>query len=66
MQGGGREPKILVKACLTPNRIKKRQNGRRFKQNGEPAFTLTAADRNGILIDDGTSIAIRKLTPLEC
>ena len=66
MQGDGREPKILVKACLTPNRIKKRQNGRRFKQNGEPAFTLTAADRNGILIDDGTSIAIRKLTPLEC
>lgn len=66
MQGGGLEPKILVKACLTPNRIKKRQNGRRFKQNGEPAFTLTAADRNGILIDDGTSIAIRKLTPLEC
>lgn len=66
MQGGGREPKILVKACLTPNRIKKRQNGRRFKQNGEPAFTLTAADRNGILIYDGTSIAIRKLTPLEC
>ena len=66
MQGGGLEHKILVKACLTPNRIKKRQNGRRFKQNGEPAFTLTAADRNGILIDDGTSIAIRKLTPLEC
>ena len=66
MQGGGLEPKILVKACLTPNRIKKRQNGRLFKQNGEPAFTLTAADRNGILIDDGTSIAIRKLTPLEC
>lgn len=66
MQGRGREPKILVKACLTPNRIKKRQNGRRFKQNGEPAFTLTAVDRNGVLIDDGTSIAIRKLTPLEC
>lgn len=66
MQGGGLEPKILVKACLTPNRIKKRQNGRRFKRNGEPAFTLTAVDRNGVLIDDGTSIAIRKLTPLEC
>lgn len=66
MQGGGREPKILVKACLTPNRIEKRQNGRRFKLNGEPSFTLTAEDRHGVLIDDGTSIAIRKLTPLEC
>lgn len=66
MQGGNRQSQIIVRPCLTPERMKKRQNGRRFKQNGEPAFTLTAADRNGILIDDGTSIAIRKLTPLEC
>ena len=26
MQGGGREPKILVKPCLTPDRINKRQH----------------------------------------
>lgn len=81
MQGGGREPKIMViddqgrknkkispkqvvptlraqshgnepKVCipvLTPDRSNKRQNGRRFKTNGEPMFTLTAQDRHGVL-----------------
>lgn len=62
MQGGGREPKIAI-PVLTPDRIKKRQNGRRFKTNGEPAFTLTGQDRHGILTND---LRIRKLTPLEC
>jgi DNA (cytosine-5)-methyltransferase 1 len=47
---------------LTPDRIKKRQNGRRFKTNGEESFTLTAQDKHGIF--DGTRI--RRLTPLEC
>ena len=65
-QGDEHKPKIIVKACLTPNRIKKRQNGRRFKENNEPAFTLTVADRNGVLLDDGNTVAIRKLTPREC
>ncbi len=46
---------------LTPHRAK-RQNGRRMKENGESAFTLTAQDRHGVLTDLG----IRKLTPLEC
>ena len=35
---------------LTPERANKRQNGRRFKENGEPAFTLTAQDRHGVAI----------------
>lgn len=35
---------------LTPNRIEKRQNGRRFKKDGEEMFTLTAQDRHGIMI----------------
>nr|UVY09658.1 MAG: C-5 cytosine-specific DNA methylase [Bacteriophage sp.] len=35
---------------LTPNRVEKRQNGRRFKKNGEPMFTLTAQDRHGVAI----------------
>lgn len=65
MQGGNRQPKILVKACLTPFREHKRQNGRRFKANNEPAFTVTASDLNGVLIATD-SVAIRKLTPLEC
>lgn len=64
--GGGLEPKIAVRACLTPDRAKKRQNGRRFKENGEPAFTVTVADRNGVMLKNGDVVAIRKLTPREC
>ena len=44
----------------------KRKNGRRFKENNEPAFTLTVADRNGVLLDDENTVAIRRLTPREC
>src|SRR5699024_3664583 len=32
----------------------KRQNGRRFKEDGEPMFTLTAQDRHGIAIREAT------------
>ncbi|MCC4370521.1 DNA cytosine methyltransferase [Limosilactobacillus reuteri] len=66
MQGGSREPKILVEPCLTPDRVNKRQNGRRFKDNDEPIFTITTADRHGVLLSNGKTYAIRKLTPLEC
>lgn len=38
---------------LTPERIVKRQNGRRFKTNGEPSFTITAQDRHGVVIQVG-------------
>lgn len=38
----------IVIPCLTPDRGEKRQNGRRFKDNGEPSFTLTGLDRHGI------------------
>jgi DNA (cytosine-5)-methyltransferase 1 len=37
-------------AVLTPDREKKRQNGRRIKEPGEPSFTLTAQDRHGVAI----------------
>lgn len=33
---------------LTPDRAKKRQNGRRFKGDGDPMFTLTSQDRHGV------------------
>lgn len=33
---------------LAPDRAEKRQNGRRFKENGEPMFTLTSQDRHGV------------------
>ena len=49
--GGDREPKIIsARACLTPDREEKRQNGRILKDEGEPAFTLTSQDCHGVLI----------------
>jgi len=39
-----------------------RQNGRRMKEDGEPAFTCTAQDQHGVF--DGARI--RRLTPTEC
>ena len=35
---------------LTPDRTNKRQNGRRFKEDGDPQFTLTSQDRHGVAI----------------
>lgn len=35
---------------LTPDRPVKRQNGRRFKENGDESFTLTAQDRHGVAL----------------
>jgi DNA (cytosine-5)-methyltransferase 1 len=61
MQGGMRQPFIAV-PVITPNRLEKRQNGRRMKENGEPAFTLNAQDQHGVY--DGQKI--RRLTPIEC
>jgi len=42
-------PKIAI-PVLTPNRPIKRQNGRRFKENGDPMFTLTGQDRHGVVV----------------
>lgn len=36
---------------LTPDRLEKRQNGRRFKENGDPSFTLTGQDRHGVAVN---------------
>ena len=48
--GGNTEPKIAI-PVLTPDRAEKRQNGRRFKEDGEPMLTLTGQDRHGIAIE---------------
>ena len=53
--GGNTEPKIAI-LVLTPDHAEKRQNGRRFKENGEPMFTLTAQDRHGVGIGIGNPI----------
>ena len=44
----GEGQKVVI-PCITPDRLNKRQNGRRFKTNDEPMFTLTAQDRHGVL-----------------
>jgi len=63
---GYKNPPKVVKAVLTPDRANKRQNGRQIKEDGEPMFTVTAADRHGVLVIDGEDHYVRKLTPREC
>lgn len=60
--GGGAKTGLYALPCLTPDRLEKRQNGRRFKPPQSKFYTLTAQDKHGIL----TNNFIRKLTPLEC
>ena len=55
----GEGNKIAI-PCLTPDREEKRQNGRRFKEPGEPMFTLTAQDKHGVAIGKVTCINPRK------
>lgn len=55
-----------VRPVLTPDRMVKHQNGRRFKKDGEESFTLTAQDKHGVAIGNKPRYRIRKLTPLEC
>lgn len=40
------------RAVVTPEREEKKQNGRRIKECGEPAFTLTTQDRHGVFLQD--------------
>ena len=47
--GHNNSPKVAI-PVLTPDRVEKRQNGRRFKENGEPMFTLTVQDRHGVVV----------------
>jgi len=60
--GLGAKTGIYALPCLTPDRLYKRQNGRRFKPPDSKFYCLTAQDRHGVLIDHH----IRKLTPIEC
>ena len=73
-----KEPNRVAIPVLTPDRMNKRQNGRRMKENGDDEFTLTAQDLHGVGVDEhreeiatiyypkeNCNIAIRKLTPKE-
>ena len=48
--GHNNNPKIAI-PVLTPDRAEKRQNGRRFKDDGEPMFILSGQDRHGVVIE---------------
>ena len=66
-----------VRPCLTPDRAEKRQNGPRFRDEGEDMFSLTGQDVHGVEIaptirsehhntaDVHYLPGIRRLTPLE-
>ncbi|BBM14974.1 C-5 cytosine-specific DNA methylase [Enterococcus mundtii] len=58
----GEGTKIVV-PVLTPDRFEKRQNGRRFKEDGEEMFTLTAQDRHGILVREATTKGYAEALP---
>lgn len=45
-----KDPTKIVIPVLTPDRLEKRQNGRRFKDDGEEMFTLTSQDKHGVAI----------------
>jgi DNA (cytosine-5)-methyltransferase 1 len=47
--------KVIVRPVLTPNRLNKRQNGRRMKDDGQPMFTITASEVHGIAIKEATA-----------
>ncbi len=60
--GLGAKTGLYALPCLTLDRVKKLQNGRRFKPPHNKFFTLTTKGVHGIL----TNNFIRKLTPIEC
>lgn len=55
--------RFIIIPVLTPDRIEKRQNGRRFKEDGDEMFTLTAQDRHGILVREATSKGYAEALP---
>lgn len=49
-----------ARAVLTPDRLVKRQKGRKFKEVGEEIFTLTSQDRHGVMEEVAEGI------PMDC
>ena len=48
-------------AVITPERMEKRQNGRRMKEAGEAMFTLTSQDRHGVFLCQETDLSGQKV-----
>ena len=64
--GVGAKTGLYAIPVLSPDRLEKRQNGRRFKKNGDPMFTLTAQDKHGVLLSDsgqGRKREVRTIAP---
>ena len=61
-QSHGNEPEIIM-PILNPEKEESRQNGRRLKEAGDPAFTLTAQDRHGIAIGVDSPEAAKESHP---
>ena len=53
-----------ARAVLTPDRVEKRQNGRRMKEAGEPMFTLTAQDQHGVYLTEEVSGDVETALPV--
>ncbi|EGP1921068.1 DNA (cytosine-5-)-methyltransferase [Enterococcus faecium] len=58
-----KQQKQVAIPVLTPDRLEKRQNGRRFKNDGDEMFTLTSQDRHGILVREATSKGYAEALP---
>lgn len=54
--GVGAKTGLYAIPCLTPERENKRQHGRRFKEDGEPMFTLTGQDVHGIMLEVANTV----------
>ena len=48
--GHNNSPKVAI-PVIDVGHIEKNQNGKRFKDNGDPMFTLTAQDRHGVILE---------------
>lgn len=55
----------VVVPVITPDRTTKRQNGRRFKGDGDDAFTLTAQDRHGVLLAQAKVLGLLEIKGTE-
>ncbi|WP_165005262.1 MULTISPECIES: DNA (cytosine-5-)-methyltransferase [unclassified Enterococcus] len=58
-----KQQKQVAIPVLTPDRLEKRQNGRRFKNDGDEMFTLTSQDRHGVLVREATSKGYAEALP---
>lgn len=61
--GGLHSDMTIIRSIATPNRKDKQQNGKRVKSEGEPSFTITAQEPQGVMINE---YSIRRLTEIEC